>query len=101
LSGVGVLLAAGTINDELQAKFEAKFGGYYEWKPSDDPTFFEGRQANIYARGAEVGQFGIIHPEVLEAFDIPFPVSALELNLEPFLFDQFYNAIPTHLAMPK
>ncbi len=51
----------------------------------------------MYAKGERVGEFGIIHPEVLQAFDIPNPVSALELNLEPFCFDQFYKPLPTHM----
>ncbi len=58
----------------------------------------QGRQATIYARDKPVGQFGIIHPEVLAAFDILVPVSALELNLEPFAFDQRYRPLPTHLS---
>ena len=45
-----------------------------------------------------VGIFGIVHPEVLGNFEVPYPVAALELNLEPFLFDQFGKALPTHMA---
>jgi len=76
---------------------EAGFGGAYSWQPSDDPAFFPGRQARVYCKGREVGAFGIVHPEVLAKFDIPVPVSALELNLEPFCFDQFYRPL---LALP-
>lgn len=36
----------------------------------------------------EVGIFGIVHPEVISNFDVAFPTSALELNIEPFCFDQ-------------
>lgn len=46
-------------------------------------------------QGQEVGAFGIVHPEVLEKFDVPYPVSALELNLEPFCYDQFYRSLLT------
>lgn len=35
----------------------------------------------------QVGVFGVVHPEVLAAFDVEHPVSALELNIEPFCFD--------------
>jgi phenylalanyl-tRNA synthetase beta chain len=35
----------------------------------------------------QVGTIGIVHPEVLAAFDIEHPVSALELNIQPFVFD--------------
>ena len=45
----------------------------------------------------QVGEFGVVHPEVLAAFDVPYPVSALELDLEPFIFDQFFAPLPTHM----
>jgi phenylalanyl-tRNA synthetase beta chain len=42
----------------------------------------------VHYGGQEVGVFGVVHPEVLEAFEVPYPVSALEVNIEPFCFDQ-------------
>lgn len=36
---------------------------------------------------SQVGIFGIVHPDVLAAFGVEHPVSALELNIEPFCFD--------------
>ncbi|KAI9811389.1 MAG: phenylalanine--tRNA ligase subunit beta [Thelocarpon impressellum] len=55
----------------------------------DDPTFFPGHAAAIHvrARGEEavVGAFGIMHPSVLEKFELRYPVSTLEMNLEVFL----------------
>lgn len=41
----------------------------------------------------------MVHPEVLEKFDVANPVCALELNVEPFCFAQNYRPLPTHLAM--
>jgi phenylalanyl-tRNA synthetase beta chain len=70
-----------------------------------DPSFFPGRAATIYyraphikrpvlasinnpasivGRDAAIGTLGILHPNVLEKFDISYPCSALEFNLEPF-----------------
>lgn len=73
-----------------------------------DPTFFPGRAATIYYRAppvqqstlstiksgiqtalhinqdVEIGTLGILHPSVLEKFEIGYPCSALEFNLEPF-----------------
>ena len=58
--------------------------------------FFPGRAASIFyrsppaQRGAKIqgdlkiGSLGILHPTVLEKFDIGFPCSALEFTLEPF-----------------
>ena len=75
-----------------------------------DPTFFPGRAATIYyrppveeisaissikndvkatlglgvARDQEIGLLGILHPTVLEKFEITYPCSAVEFTLEPF-----------------
>ena len=57
--------------------------------------YFPGRAATIYYRlpgpksaGGEadivIGSLGILHPTVLEKFEIGFPCSALEFTLEPF-----------------
>lgn len=58
--------------------------GYYI-KPSNLPTLFPGRQAEIFLNGKVVGAFGIIHPEVSANFDAPYVSSILELNIEPLL----------------
>lgn len=54
-----------------------------------DPTYFAGHAATIHARigGKEhvIGQFGILHPTVLEKYELKLPVSTLEINIEPFL----------------
>ena len=73
----------------------------YEWKPSQDSTFFPGRQAAVFSGGHQVGAFGVVHPNVLDKFDIPYPVSALELNVEPFVFDQLYKPLQTHIVMRR
>ncbi len=61
--------------------------GYYI-KESDSETFFPGRRADVYFNNSKVGSFGIVHPQVLEYFEIAAPCSALELNVEPFLWTQ-------------
>jgi len=80
--------------------------GYYINETSD-PAFFPGRAATIHYRAPqpksdalsgikrevevthlskdiEIGTLGILHPTVLEKFEIGFPCSALEFTLEPF-----------------
>ncbi|GLT99829.1 hypothetical protein SLE2022_172420 [Rubroshorea leprosula] len=52
---------------------------------SEEPEFLAGRQASIVYEGRRIGTFGIVHPEVLNNFDIPEPCSFLELNIESFL----------------
>jgi phenylalanyl-tRNA synthetase beta chain len=50
-----------------------------------DETFFSGRCASINYHGEQIGIFGLVHPEVLQHFQIPFPLAALEFNVEKFL----------------
>ncbi|KAF6762344.1 phenylalanyl-tRNA synthetase subunit beta [Ephemerocybe angulata] len=81
--------------------------GYYI-KETTDGMYFPGRAANIYYRSkarpsgtiselkgrvesalhihhdVQIGSLGILHPTVLEKFEINFPCSALEFTLEPF-----------------
>ncbi|KAF5322102.1 hypothetical protein D9619_000816 [Psilocybe cf. subviscida] len=69
--------------------------GYYI-KETSDPMYFPGRAATIFYRPAppkgattsskdlNIGSLGILHPTVLENFEIGFPCSALEFTLEPF-----------------
>jgi len=52
--------------------------------------YFPGRAASIFYRtrmqkeDSNIGTLGILHPTVLEKFEIGFPCSALEFVLEPF-----------------
>ncbi|EGN92994.1 hypothetical protein SERLA73DRAFT_98289 [Serpula lacrymans var. lacrymans S7.3] len=39
---------------------------------------------NSPSRDLEIGTLGVLHPSVLEKFEITYPCSALEFNLEPF-----------------
>ncbi|CAK7263506.1 phenylalanine--tRNA ligase subunit beta [Sporothrix epigloea] len=62
--------------------------GYYIQEISD-PTFFPGRAAAIYLRlngkTQRIGELGVLHPSVLEAFGLRYPVSTMEINLEVLL----------------
>ncbi|CAD5114391.1 DgyrCDS3526 [Dimorphilus gyrociliatus] len=67
----------------LETKQDDKDG--YQIKPSDNPTFFPGRCAEVFLRGKSIGFFGILHPDVIKNFHLSKPCSALEINIEPFL----------------
>ncbi|KAI9127116.1 hypothetical protein K1719_001675 [Acacia pycnantha] len=58
--------------------------GYYI-EQSDEPEFLAGRQAKIMYKEQHIGTFGIVHPKVLNNFDIPDPCSFVQLNVESFL----------------
>jgi len=67
----------------------------YAVVPCENPkvmnTFFPGRRASVMlwkegsAGFVEIGCFGVVHPDVLakDKFDLEFPCSIAELNLEP------------------
>ncbi|XP_004299260.1 PREDICTED: probable phenylalanine--tRNA ligase beta subunit-like [Fragaria vesca subsp. vesca] len=57
----------------------------YNLQHAKEPEFLSGLQASIYYKGKQIGNFGIVHPEVLKNFDIPDPCSYVELNIESFL----------------
>ncbi|KAJ5085807.1 Phenylalanine--tRNA ligase beta subunit [Penicillium argentinense] len=61
----------------------------YFIKELDDPTYLPGHAASIHVRMGDkehvVGAFGILHPTVLEKYELKNPVSTLEINIEPFL----------------
>ncbi|EJK60932.1 hypothetical protein THAOC_18650 [Thalassiosira oceanica] len=55
-----------------------------------DGSYFPGRGAEVLLKrpGGDfepAGSFGILHPDVLRAFDVLYPTSAVELNLEKLL----------------
>ncbi|ORY82123.1 hypothetical protein BCR37DRAFT_380062 [Protomyces lactucae-debilis] len=64
--------------------------GYYI-SEGDDATFFPGRNATVHVRlergvaVQQLGVFGVLHPEVMQNYDLPFSASALELNVEALL----------------
>ncbi|EGP87907.1 unnamed protein product [Zymoseptoria tritici ST99CH_1A5] len=56
----------------------------------ENSTYLAGHAAAIMlsldgGAPARIGTFGILHPTVLKHFDLPFPTSTLEINLEVFL----------------
>ncbi|CRK92388.1 CLUMA_CG005918, isoform A [Clunio marinus] len=61
-----------------------KTEGYW-LKSVNDPSYFAGRCATIQFKGIDIGRIGILHPTVLEAFEITNPVSVVEISLEPFV----------------
>uniref|UniRef100_A0A3Q1AKV2 Phenylalanine--tRNA ligase beta subunit n=1 Tax=Amphiprion ocellaris TaxID=80972 RepID=A0A3Q1AKV2_AMPOC len=48
-------------------------------------TFFPGRCAEIIVRGKTVGRLGVLHPDVINRFELTMPCSAMEIDIEPFL----------------
>ena len=62
---------------------------YWIEEEGENATFFPGHAASVHVKvgGQEqvIGVFGIVHPTVLDKFELRYPVSTLELNVEVFL----------------
>ena len=55
----------------------------YTIKKSNNPIFFEDRQAEIFIQdNINIGIYGIVHPKVLKNFGIKNPVTLCEIDLQ-------------------
>lgn len=65
--------------------------GYWIEEDKDNATFFPGRGAKVFFRASEdaevqhIGAIGVLHPEVMSSFEIPYAASSVEINAEVFL----------------
>ena len=51
----------------------------------DCPTCIPGQRAAVLYNGQKIGWIGVIHPSVLENFDMTKPIVAFEICVEPFV----------------
>jgi len=74
--------------DRVMQIVEIPFTQYphgYSLRATHDPTYFEGRCAEIVCKGKVIGRLGVLHPEVLENFELNLLGAAIEISIEHFL----------------
>lgn len=79
----------------LASNIDKNFTGFQYYIAEDEcPKYLQGRAAKIMLQRVHcgkpseafgIGDMGVVHPEVIENFDLGRPVSALEINLEHFV----------------
>ncbi|KAF7121991.1 hypothetical protein CNMCM5793_009546 [Aspergillus hiratsukae] len=83
------MLKSAFITGEEGLQNPAVGDSHYWIEELDEPTYFPGHAASIHLRIAGkdhvIGAFGILHPTVLEKYELKYPVSTLEMNIEAFL----------------
>lgn len=57
----------------------------YSLQATEDDAYFPGRCANIVYKAIVIGKIGVLHPKVLQAYEITNPCSVFEINVEPFV----------------
>ena len=63
----------------------------YGVRPCEDPLFFPGMSAEIVLiqpgsnQESRIGVMGVVHPEVLNNYEITYPCSIIELNVEAIM----------------
>jgi len=85
-------LASLTNEEYLDRKRVARQGVVYCIQSSQDPCHFQGMSANIILKFPKsdkpeivVGTLGVAHPDVLRNFDISYPCSIVEINMEALM----------------
>jgi phenylalanyl-tRNA synthetase beta chain len=73
------------IKSSLEALIRNMTTRNWELVAVEHPSFVNGRAASISLRGARIGCFGEIHPEVLNNFDLANPTGAFEIDLEALM----------------
>ncbi|KAI3403996.2 FRS1 [Candida oxycetoniae] len=75
----------------IEAPSTDKRRGYWIEEDKENTTYFDGRGARVLFRSkqdgevSEVGSIGVLHPEVMNNFDIPYAASYVEINAEIYL----------------
>jgi phenylalanyl-tRNA synthetase beta chain len=73
------------------AKRVGREGLQYSVRPSEDPTYFKGMCAEVVVKDTatntetSVGTLGVVHPSVLKNFEVTYPCTAVELNMEALM----------------
>lgn len=83
----GFEITHGTL-DLLMTKVGANFRKDYSLQESDNPMFFPKRGANINFKGKVIGNIGVLHPDILNNFNLKYPVSCFEITMQE-IFDHF------------
>lgn len=80
-----------TADDISELKRVARSNLCYYFRPSEDPVMFAGMRADIILRKSTsdgcvvdtvIGVMGVVHPDVLSKYEVIYPTSLVELDLE-------------------
>ncbi|EGR27777.1 phenylalanyl-tRNA synthetase beta chain, putative [Ichthyophthirius multifiliis] len=76
------------LNVKLLCPENSNFKRLYKLIPANEDSYFRDKQAYILFNDVKIGILGVLHPLVLQNYQWKYPVSVVEINLEP-LFKEF------------
>lgn len=71
--------------DRIMQLLETQWKNGYHLEHIDDSTFMPGRCAAVHSFGKVIGTVGVLHPDVIQNFELNLPCCALEINIETFV----------------
>lgn len=71
--------------DTLKSKLSSALPSVLKKSHEHESTPTAAEPAKPLSRDIAIGSLGILHPSVLKSYELDFPCSALEFDLEPFL----------------
>jgi phenylalanyl-tRNA synthetase beta chain len=71
--------------DRLMQLLEVPWKSGYHLEHIDDASFMPGRCAAVHVHGKVIGTVGVLHPDVIQNFELNLPCCALEINIESFV----------------
>lgn len=82
-----ILCKFGIPQKKAEVLTDEKVGDTYTLEPSDDDgAFFQGRAMSIFLhrqnQKVKIGGLGVVHPMTLKHYDIPYPCSYVEMNIQ-------------------
>lgn len=81
----GAILHSGANYSEIKATVESfltSLGKKATYKETKNELFIEGRVVEVLIDGKGIGAFGEVHPEVLQNFEIEYPVTLFEFDIK-------------------
>lgn len=69
--------------DRIMQLLEVKDADY-KLRPNNNEMFFPGRSCELIVNDRKIGDVGVVHPEVINNFELNCPCSVVEIDLQYF-----------------
>ena len=82
---------------DLKGDIERLFGAAFEGRASAHPALHPGQCAEVLWEGRSVGQFGALHPRLVQAFDLAAAPMLFEIDIQALT----WRSLPRHAGLSR